>query len=195
MIINGIDLWRAYPIQDMVTEKLKAHGRSYGLSEVGYDFRMKQRVQFFPPDAVGAMVLSHTFSNAGPVAVKIANLEKATHGFTVITEDGKEPVITIGRTALASSVEFFHIPDNLWCEFRNKSTNARHFIDAALGTDGEPGWNGNLTIELVFNGMEPIDLPAGVPILKAVFHEIKNKAEYSGKYQNQPDRPVSAILE
>lgn len=197
MIINGVDLWRAYPIQDMVTEKLKVHGRSYGLSEVGYDFRMKQRVRFYPPDALKQReylkALEYSYTEA-----LVTAYERAVHGYTVVTNgenDALELTYKLGRTALASSVEFFHIPDNLWCEFRNKSTNARHFIDAALGTDGEPGWNGNLTIELVFNGMEPIDLPAGVPILKAVFHEIKNKAEYSGKYQNQPDRPVSAILE
>lgn len=195
MIINGVDLFKARPIKDMEPSKLKAHGRSYGLSEVGYDFRMKQRVSFIPPNAVEAAYAAHAILNYGPVQVLEDNLKRATYGQTIVTEDGKKPVITFGRTALASSVEFFHIPNNLWCEFRNKSTNARHFIDAALGTDGEPGWDGNLTIELIFNGMEFIDLPAGVPILKAVFHEIKNEAEYTGKYQNQPDRPVSAILE
>ena len=196
MIINGASLLMARPIKDMIGEKVKVHGRSYGLSEVGYDFRMKQRIRFFPPNAFTALVMTKSVKRASDFTLEAREAyEKAVHGYTVVTEDDGTETIKIGRTALASSVEEFHIPNNLWCEFRNKSTNARHHIDAALGADGEPGWNGFLTIEIIFNGMVDVDLPAGVPILKAVFHEITEKAAYQGKYQDQPDRPVSAIHE
>ena len=198
MIINGTDLLVAHPIRNMVHDKIKVHGRSYGTSEVGYDFRMKQRIRFYPPNAMAALYAMQDIIRNGENPERITRYERAFYGHTVVTEgENNEIELTyrLGRTALASSIEFFDIPNNLWCEFRNKSTNARHHIDAALGTDGEPGWYGHLTLELIFNGLEPVDLPAGVPILKAVFHEIKNKAAYTGKYQDQPDRPVSAILE
>ena len=64
MIINGATLLLARPIKDMIGEKVKVHGRSYGLSEVGYDFRMKQRVRFFPPNAFTALVMTKSVKRA-----------------------------------------------------------------------------------------------------------------------------------
>jgi dCTP deaminase len=196
MIINGQALLEAEPITDMLRTKEKAHGVSYGLSEVGYDIRLKQRVRWIPPNPVLAMDL-YTNRRKAPNTF-YTNFFKAFHGFTeVLHTDYKESTIRIGRCLLASTIEAFDIPTGLWCEFRNKSTHARCFVDASLGTDGEPGWKGNLTVEIVFHDLEPIEIPAGSGIMKAVFHEIKNKAQYpeDGKYQNQPDMPVPAIKE
>lgn len=47
MIINGSQLLKLEPIKDMATEKLVVNGMSYGLSEAGYDIRIKQEVRFF----------------------------------------------------------------------------------------------------------------------------------------------------
>lgn len=44
MIINGKHLLEAAPIKGMITEKRREHGVSYGLSEAGYDIRIKQDV-------------------------------------------------------------------------------------------------------------------------------------------------------
>ncbi|ANJ20829.1 deoxycytidine triphosphate deaminase [Roseobacter phage RD-1410Ws-07] len=46
MIINRGALLRASPIKDMYAEKIKENGYSYGLSEAGYDIRIKQDIQF-----------------------------------------------------------------------------------------------------------------------------------------------------
>lgn len=48
MIINGKKLIEKAPLRCMVTEKKKAHGVSYGLSEAGYDIRIKQSVTLHP---------------------------------------------------------------------------------------------------------------------------------------------------
>lgn len=48
MIINGKTLLMAKPIRDMIGEKRRAHGVSYGLSEAGYDIRIKQEITFRP---------------------------------------------------------------------------------------------------------------------------------------------------
>lgn len=48
MILNGISLLEAAPIRDMVPEKRREHGVSYGLVEAGYDIRIKQMVEFNP---------------------------------------------------------------------------------------------------------------------------------------------------
>lgn len=42
MILNGSLLLRAAPIKDMAPEKRREHGVSYGLTEAGYDIRVKQ---------------------------------------------------------------------------------------------------------------------------------------------------------
>jgi dCTP deaminase len=46
MIINGRHLLEAAPIRGMVNDKMRQHGVSYGLSEAGYDIRIKQDVVF-----------------------------------------------------------------------------------------------------------------------------------------------------
>lgn len=46
MIINRHALLRAAPIKDMLTEKVRGEITSYGLSEAGYDIRIKQEVVF-----------------------------------------------------------------------------------------------------------------------------------------------------
>ena len=48
MIINRHALLRAAPIKDMLTEKVRGEITSYGLSEAGYDIRIKQEVVFSP---------------------------------------------------------------------------------------------------------------------------------------------------
>lgn len=48
MIVNGEQLLHACPIKDMLTEKHREHGVSYGLAEAGYDIRIKQEIIFRP---------------------------------------------------------------------------------------------------------------------------------------------------
>lgn len=48
MIINGKALLNAAPIRGMLTEKVKHNGVSHGLTECGYDIRVKQDVLLFP---------------------------------------------------------------------------------------------------------------------------------------------------
>lgn len=46
MIINRADLLAASPIKGMINNKMCQHGVSFGLSEAGYDIRIKQDVLF-----------------------------------------------------------------------------------------------------------------------------------------------------
>ena len=54
---------------------------------------------------------------------------------------------------------------------------------------------GFLTLELVYHGTEDLVIPAGAGIAQVLFTEISEPSSYGGKYQNQADRPVEAILE
>ena len=46
MILNGASLYKAAPIKHMASGKVKENGYSWGLSEAGYDIRIKQDILF-----------------------------------------------------------------------------------------------------------------------------------------------------
>lgn len=50
MVVNGRALLMAAPIKNMLRTKVKEHGVSHGLAEVGYDIRLRQEVRFFTDD-------------------------------------------------------------------------------------------------------------------------------------------------
>ena len=166
MIINGLELFRLAPIKNMVAEKKIFNGRSYGLSEIGYDIRLKQKVVFHP------------------------NKYEPTKRFKNLLIKPNEGT----NFCLASAIEEFDMPNNLMGVVHDKSTNIREGIQV-FNTVIEPGWKGFLTLEIAFHGNKPITLEAGTPIAQVIFHEIKEPREYKGKYQNQEDRPVEAIYE
>lgn len=91
---------------------------------------------------------------------------------------------------IASSIERFNMPDNIVALPKNKSTWARKGLDASMTTKIEPGWRGNLTIELVYHGWKPLIIPAGCGILSILFYPLAHTRPYEGKYQDQPDMPV-----
>lgn len=148
MIINGRSLFSLRPLEPMIHEKQKEKGMSWGLSEAGYDIRIKDEVVLTP----------------------------------------------WMRFSIASSLERFTMPDNLLGVVHDKSTWARQGL-SVFNTVLEPAWQGWLTLELVYHGEGVLRIEAGSPIAQVLFHEVKHPAHYSGKYQNQPDEPVKAILE
>lgn len=162
MIINGTALLAAQPIRNMARCKQSEHGVSYGLTEAGYDIRIKQTVRFHP-DASGMMVWT--------------------------PETG---VLKHGRFALASAIEEFQMPDDLTGIVHDKSTWARRGL-SVFNTVVESGWKGFLTLELVYHGEGELIIPAGSGIAQVIFHRTAEHRAYSGKYQNQADRPVAAI--
>lgn len=164
MVINGQDLLQLEPIKDMATNKISLHGVSYGLGEAGYDIRIKQDVWFFP--------------QTSEVMIKDGELAGSEYH--------------TGRFVLASAMELFTMPDNLVGIVHDKSTWARKGL-SVFNTVIEPGWTGYLTLELVYHGAENLHIPAGSGIAQVLFHEISQNAAYSGKYQNQENKPVSAI--
>lgn len=164
MIINGKALLAAAAIKDMLTTKEREHGVSHGLSEAGYDLRIKQTIKF-------------TYR----------------HGLHYVQRDDEEPVM--GRFIIASAMEEFQMPDNLVGVVHDKSTWARQGL-SIFNTVVESGWKGWLTLELVHHGNADLIIPAGAGIAQVLFAELAEPSSYAGgKYQNQPDRPVPAILE
>ena len=108
----------------------------------------------------------------------------------------KQDVILIPehRFCLASSVEYFNVPDDWYLVTGNKSSIARQGVDASFNTYIDNGFKGFLTLEIVnHNPNKTIKLIAGQPILKVEARRCEFKSiPYQGKYQNQPNKPVGA---
>jgi dCTP deaminase len=98
------------------------------------------------------------------------------------------------RFTLASTIEQFAMPDDLVGIVHDKSTWARRGL-SVQNTVIEPSWKGYLTLELVYYGWGVLRVPAGAGIAQVLFHQLAHPAYYRGKYQNQPARPVAAIVE
>lgn len=105
-------------------------------------------------------------------------------------------VLPKGLCVLASSLERFAMPNDVLGVVHDKSTLARMGV-AVQNTVIEPGWHGWLTLELTNHADEPVTLIFGQPIAQILFHRLDQPTDtpYSGKYQNQENRPVSAIRE
>lgn len=104
-------------------------------------------------------------------------------------------VLDAGEFRRASTVERFFMEGDIMGVVHDKSTWARRGL-SVFNTVLEPGWHGFLTLELINHGRETLVINAGDPIAQVIFHRLDIPvAGYDGKYQNQPDRPVSAIME
>lgn len=95
-----------------------------------------------------------------------------------------------GDFVLGVTKEFIHVPDNLTVMLAGKSTLARMGLQIHI-TAGwvDPGYRGKLTLEIVNNSSNILQLHTGMLIGQLVFLEMKKKPDqvYSGKYQDSMD--------
>lgn len=167
MIVNGKSLLNCNPLDPMESKKIRFQGTSYGLSEAGYDLRIKQDVTFV----------------------------KSPYGDRVIVKDPdqEEPEVFFGSFCLASTIERFTMPNFLVAKIHDKSTWARQCV-SVFNTVVEPGWQGWLTLELVYHGQTDLHIPAGSGIAQALFDQLTDMSSYAdGKYQNAGNFPQPAV--
>lgn len=147
------------------------------------------------------IVNSKALLNAQPIT-KMINYKGRSHGVSYgLAEAGydiriKQTLVLhpFRRFRLASTLEEFNMPNDLVAVVHDKSTWARRGL-SVFNTVIEPGWKGYLTLELVYHGWGILKVPEGAGIAQVLFHRLVNNAAYTGKYQNQENRPVAAILE
>lgn len=176
MVINDTLLLEQAPIVDMLREKEKANGVSHGLSEAGYDIRIKQEIHF-RRDRHGNRF----------VTLRDPHVPKGKQGEGNPRRFQQKP----GRFILASAIEEFNMPATLVGVVHDKSSWARRGL-SVFNTVIELGWKGFLTLELVYHGEEELVIPAGSGIAQVLFQPVAVPRSYDGKYQNQADRPVAA---
>ena len=94
---------------------------------------------------------------------------------------------------LASTVERFHMPDNIRGVIHDKSTWVRKGL-TVQNTVVEPGWSGYLTLELIYHGGDHLIIMTGDPIAQIAFEYLDQPTDqpYTGKYQHQERGPQEA---
>lgn len=169
MIVNQKSLLNAKPIKNMFDKKQHTSTTSFGLSEAGYDIRLKQTITF-KKDGAGNRYIE------------------------IFDPETNETKVINGRFTIASTIEEFQLPPNLVGIVHDKSTWARKGI-SVFNTVLEPGWKGFLTMEIVYYGEKELTLPFGCGIAQVVFTKTTDTVNYDGKYQNQENKPVEARMD
>lgn len=111
-------------------------------------------------------------------------------------------VLEPGDFVLAATVETFHLPNDLCCEFKLKSSVARSGIEHSLAGWGDPGWSdATLTLELR-NTLQhqALRLEPGMKIGQVIFWRLdtpvpdnasySKRGQYNGQKLPQPSKGI-----
>lgn len=128
--------------------------------------------------------LGNTFSIVEDMSRGILSLDNEIV-YKTITADTY--VLLPGQFVLASTMEYFELPDNLTAFVEGRSSLGRIglFIQNAGWVD--PGFQGEITLELFNANRCAIELKAGRRVGQLVFAQLDETAlnPYTGKYQGQ----------
>lgn len=97
-----------------------------------------------------------------------------------------------GEVVLASTLEYVRIPNDVACDLKLKSTLGRLWINHSMAGWCDPGFEGNITLELQNLGPEPFVLDANRRIAQLIFISMEAEPEVpygapgsSSHYQGQ----------
>lgn len=137
--------------------------------------------------------LGNTFSIVEDLASGIITLEDKINYKTIQTDTY---VLLPGQFVLATTMEYISLPDNLTAFVEGRSSLGRMglFIQNAGWVD--PGFRGEITLELFNANRCAIELKAGRRVGQLVFAEMDKAAlnPYSGKYQGQRGATGSRVF-
>ena len=158
-------------IKPFVSEQKRENKISYGLSSFGYDARVSNEFKIFT-DVDSVIVDPKNFKNNSFVSRKT-----------------EECIIPPNSFALASTVEYFKIPEDVLVICLGKSTYARCGIIVNV-TPLEPGWEGHVTLEFSNTTPLPAKIYANEGVAQFVFIKGNEKpsvtyANRKGKYMRQ----------
>lgn len=169
------------------TSVRETHGRkrvSYGVSTYGYDISLGNSPLLIYPASDEELDVKNPETLQGAYELHF-EVEKDQSFFRL-------PPLT---KALGVSVERFQMPPDVRAIAFGKSTYARVGLNVLI-TPLEAGWVGYLTIEIFNLERRPVRVYCGEGIsqLEFVRGEMPNAgyAQRSGKYQDQPAKPVIA---
>ena len=137
--------------------------------------------------------LGDTFSIVEDSSNGIITLESEIKYKTIKTDTY---VILPGQFVLATTMEYFELPDDLTAFVEGRSSLGRMglFIQNAGWVD--PGFKGEITLELFNANRCAIELKAGRRVGQLVFAKMDDRAinPYNGKYQGQTGATGSRVF-
>lgn len=149
-------------------EKIRVNGKSAGLSAATYDVRIGHDLVLgvHPGLIVERHIRRYGFTQEHLLQLALSE---------------NEPY-----QALAHTLEDFFMPHDIGGLALDKSTYARVFV-TSFNTWIDPGFKGNLTLELVNLGTAPVHYKEGDPACQIRFDKLdrRTKKPYDGKYQHQ----------
>jgi len=94
-------------------------------------------------------------------------------------EEFSAPTIKLfpGEVVLATTAEYVRIPRDVACDLKLKSTLGRLWINHSLAGWCDPGFEGNITLELQNLGPMPFTLEAGRRIAQLIFIAMESEPE------------------
>lgn len=149
---------------------------SYGTSSYGYDIRVGREFKIF--------------TNINSTVIDPKNFDEKCF----VDHIGDYCIIPPNSFALARTVEYFRIPNNVLTVCLGKSTYARCGIVVNV-TPFEPEWEGYATLEFSNTTPLPAKIYANEGCAQVLFFESDERCETSykdrqGKYQSQEPLPV-----
>jgi len=167
-------------IEPFCEEQVGKNVVSYGVSSYGYDIRVGREFKIF--------------TNVSSTVVDPKNFDDNN----VVDFVGDVCIVPPNSFALARTVEYFRIPDNVLAICLGKSTYARCGIIVNV-TPFEPAFEGHITIEISNTTPLPAKIYANEGIAQVLFFEGDEpcKTTYkdkNGKYQRQTGITLPRIL-
>lgn len=158
-------------IEPFVSENMGQGAQiSYGLTSFGYDLRVADEFKIF--------------TNIRNAVVD----PKQISAEAFVDFQGSRCIIPPNSFALARSVEYFRIPDDIMVLCVGKSTYARCGIITNV-TPLEPGWEGHVTLEISNTSTLPAVVYANEGLCQVLFFQaerpVSTYADRHGKYQGQ----------
>lgn len=137
--------------------------------------------------------LGNTFSVVDDIDSRIITLDKKIKYKTIISDSY---LILPGQFVLATTMEHFELPNNLTAFVEGRSSLGRMglFIQNAGWVD--PGFKGEITLELFNANRCAIELQSGRRVGQLVFAQMDDTAwnPYNGKYQGQKGATGSKVF-
>lgn len=159
-------------VDHLVTEDLRTRAKilSVGLGSAGYDIQ-----------------LSKEFRRVAKTTTVLDPRKYVdSQWYTEITDDCV--ILNPGEFVLARSLEYFRMPDNIVGIAYPKSSYLRVGLHVPI-SPLEPGWEGNLTIQIRNSGSAKVAVFPFQGIAQITFHKIARPAttyrDRQGKYQGQ----------
>lgn len=194
-IEHGID----HKVREVVVNGVNITVPSYGLEPAGYTFRLGMDILvpsgYFMSN-IGQHLGINDYRDGKPLGIQYPNQFERLPAKELIdpTRDIALYVIQPGQFFLGSSIEYFRVPTNMIARFVPKSTNERIGFEMNTMT-GEPGWEGNITVEMRNTTNYPLYLYTGFGCMQVHFEQLTGVAEnpYAGAYQQQVGITLAAL--